>query len=50
MIYKPDPALAYLLNLLLIHRFDFNMGYTLLLFIGMITFDGLWMIRTKHCH
>ncbi len=40
-----SPVLAYLLNLFLIHYFDFNMGYTLLLFNGMITFAGLWLIR-----
>ena len=42
-----SPVLAYLLNLFLIKRFEFNMGYTLLLFNGMITFAGLCMIRTR---
>lgn len=42
-----SPLLAYLLNLFMIHCFDFYLGYTLLLFNGLITFAGLWMIRTK---
>jgi len=42
-----SPVLAYLLNLFLIHQFAFNMGYTLLLFNGMITFAGLWLIRIR---
>ncbi|MEA3460306.1 MAG: sodium:solute symporter [Bacteroidota bacterium] len=41
-----SPALAYLLNLLMIEWFDFYLGYTLLLFNGLITFAGLWVIRT----
>lgn len=40
-----SPVLSYLLNILLISRFDFNMGYTLLLVNGMFTFAGLWLIR-----
>jgi len=42
-----SPLLAWLLNLFLINRFDFNMGYTLLLFNGIITFAGLWLIRIR---
>ena len=42
-----SPLLAWLLNLLLINRFGFNPGYTLLLFNGIITFAGLWLIRTR---
>ncbi len=42
-----SPLLAYLLNLLLITSFDFNLGYTLLFFNGLITFAGLWMIRIR---
>lgn len=42
-----SPVLAWLLNLLLIKGFEFHLGYTLLLFNGMITFAGLWMIRIR---
>ncbi len=42
-----SPVLAYLFNLLLIKCFEFNIGYTLLLFNGMITFAGLWTIRRR---
>ena len=42
-----SPLLAYLLNLLMIAWFDFYLGYTLLLFNGLITFAGLTMIRTR---
>jgi hypothetical protein len=41
-----SPVLAYLLHIFLINRFEFNMGYMLLLFSGMITFAGLWLIRS----
>ena len=40
-----SPVLAWLLNLLMINCFSFYLGYTLLLFNGMITFAGLWLIR-----
>ena len=33
--------------LVLMKAFDFNLGYTLLLFNGLITFAGLWMIRIR---
>jgi SSS family transporter len=42
-----SPVLAYLLNLVLIKGFDFNLGFTLLLFNGMITFAGLRVIRRR---
>ncbi|TFH20303.1 MAG: sodium:solute symporter [Bacteroidia bacterium] len=42
-----SPVLAWLLNLLLIKCFGFYLGYTLLLFNGLITFAGLTLIRTK---
>ncbi len=41
-----SPAMTYLLNIFAIKWFGFYFGYTLLLFNGMITFAGLWMIRT----
>ncbi|MEN8226596.1 MAG: sodium:solute symporter [Bacteroidota bacterium] len=41
-----SPLMAYLLNLLTIKWFGFYLGYTLLLFNGIITFGGLWIIRT----
>jgi hypothetical protein len=41
-----SPVLAYLLHIFLINRFEFNMGYMLLMFSGMITFAGLWLIRS----
>ena len=31
----------------MINRLDFNPGYTLLLINGVITFAGLWLIRTR---
>jgi Na+/proline symporter len=40
-----SPALAHLLNLVMIHRLGFHPGYTLLLINGLITFAGLWLIR-----
>ena len=42
-----SPLLAWLLNLLMIACFDFYLGYTLLLFNGLITFAGLTLIRTR---
>ncbi len=42
-----SPLMAWLLNLLTIKWFGFYLGYTLLLFNGIITFAGLWMIRTR---
>jgi Na+/proline symporter len=42
-----SPVLAWLLNLVLMKAFDFNLGYTLLLVNGLITFAGLWMIRIR---
>ncbi|MEN8204174.1 MAG: sodium:solute symporter [Bacteroidota bacterium] len=42
-----SPLMAWLLSLLMIKCFGFYLGYTLLLFNGMITFAGLWMIRTR---
>jgi SSS family transporter len=39
------PAMSYLLNILGIKIFGFYFGYSLLLFNGIITFTGLWMIR-----
>ena len=42
-----SPVLAHLVNLLMINRLDFNPGYTLLLINGVITFAGLWLIRTR---
>jgi Na+/proline symporter len=43
-----SPALAWLLQLVLMNAFDFNLGYTLLLFNGLITFAGLWLIRIRN--
>lgn len=40
-----SPVLAYLLNVLSIKWFGFHFGYTILLFNGIITFIGLWIIR-----
>jgi SSS family transporter len=42
-----SPLLAWLLNVFLIEGFGFYLGYTLLLFNGLITFAGLWMIRLR---
>ena len=42
-----SPLMAWLLNLLMIKLFGFYLGYTLLFFNGLITFGGLWMIRTS---
>jgi SSS family transporter len=42
-----SPLLAWLLNVFLIEVFGFYLGYTLLLFNGLITFAGLWMIRLR---
>jgi SSS family transporter len=42
-----SPLMAWLLNLLTIKWFGFYLGYTLLLFNGIITFAGLWMIRIR---
>ena len=42
-----SPLLAWLLNLLMIASFDFYLGYTLLLFNGLITFAGLTLIRKQ---
>jgi len=39
------PLLSYALNIMCIKWFDFNLGYTLLLFNGIITCIGLWIIR-----
>ncbi len=39
------PIMSYLLNILSIKWFGFHFGYTLLLFNGVITFIGLWIIR-----
>ena len=41
-----SPLMAWLLNLLMIKLFGFYLGYTLLFFNGLITFAGLWLIRT----
>lgn len=40
-----SPVIAYLLNFLSIKWFGFHFGYTILLFNGVITFFGLWLIR-----
>lgn len=42
-----SPLLAWLLNVLLIKVFGFYLGYTLLLFNGLITFAGLTLIRIR---
>jgi hypothetical protein len=42
-----SPLLAWLMNVFLIKVFGFYLGYTLLLFNGLITFAGLWMIRIR---
>jgi Na+/proline symporter len=39
------PIMSYLLNILCIKLFGFYLGYTLLLFNGIITFMGLWIIK-----
>ena len=39
------PLMSYLLNILIIKWFGFYLGYTLLLFNGILTFIGLWIIR-----
>jgi len=42
-----SPLLAWLLNVFLIKVFGFYLGYTLLLFNGLITFAGLTLIRIR---
>ncbi len=42
-----SPILAYLLNIFSIKWLNFHFGYTILLFNGIITFIGLWLIRKK---
>ncbi len=39
------PILSYMLNILSIQWFGFYFGYTLLLFNGIITFIGLWILK-----
>jgi Na+/proline symporter len=39
------PILSYLLNIMTIKWFEFHLGYTILLFNGILTFIGLWVIR-----
>ena len=41
------PIMSYLLNIFCIKWFDFYLGYTLLLFNGIFTFVGLWLIRER---
>ncbi|OQY00981.1 MAG: hypothetical protein B6I20_08195, partial [Bacteroidetes bacterium 4572_117] len=41
------PIMSYLLNIFCIKWFDFYLGYTLLLFNGIFTFAGLWLIRKR---
>lgn len=45
LIVLASPFLAYLLNISAIQLFGFHFGYTILLFNGIITFFGLWLIR-----
>ena len=45
------PALSYLLNIYSLEWFGFRFGFTILLFNGLITLIGLWIIRTRqHQH
>ncbi|MEN8123720.1 MAG: sodium:solute symporter [Bacteroidota bacterium] len=43
-----SPIIAYYVNIISIKWFGFHFGYTILLFNGMITFIGLWIIRKRN--